>query len=169
MARRGYNAQQIQRQQANSIRRQESSPTTVNSSENSVEYNNATVSGVPSEVRGLDKLIEYGTKYGGWIAFTVTIAGAIGAFLNFQSDLKRAESDIKSAKTLADKNSSKLVDLDKIYAEINKDVTYMQGDISSIETSIEKSNDKLEQVTLKQLKLEYSAKKEIKNKQGNQG
>jgi hypothetical protein len=169
MAGRGYSARQRQRQQANDIRRQDSSPTTSNSSDNNVEYNESSVSVVPSEPRGLDKLIDFCTTYAGWIAFMVTIAGAVGTFLNFQSDLKRAENDIKSTKELADKNSDKLVSLDKVYSEINKDVTYIQEDISSIEKAIEKSNTKLEEVTLKQVKLEYTSgnvKKSSKKDQG---
>lgn len=157
MAGRGYSARQIQRQQENAVRRQESSPTTSNSAGNNAEYNESTVSLVPSEPKGLDKLIEFCTTYAGWIAFMVTFAGAVGAFLNFQSDLNRAEDDIKNAKSVTDKNSDKLVSLDKVYAEMNKDVTYMQEDISSIEKAIEKSNSKLEKVTLKQVKFEFSS------------
>jgi hypothetical protein len=169
MAGRGYNPRQIQRQQANAIRRQDSSPTTGNSSGQHVEYNESTVSPVPSEQRSLDKVIDFCGKYLGWIAFMVTIASAMGTFLNFQSDLKRAEEDIKDVKQIADKNSGKLTNLDKAYAEINKDVNYMQEDISSIVTEIEKSNDKLEEITIKQVKIEYKSDKAKKIKRKGEG
>ena len=58
MAGRKYNSQQIQRQLANSIRNQESSPTINHSQKENIEYNESVVSAVPSEARGLDKLID---------------------------------------------------------------------------------------------------------------
>ena len=167
MASRRYNPQQIQRQQANSIRRQESSPTVENLSQNEVSYNVADVSSVPSEPQVFEKLMNFFTHYGGWVAFTGTLAVAVGAFLTFQSDLKRAEADIKSTNVLVGKNSDKLVNMDKLYVEAHKDINYMQADISEIEKSMEKSEQKLEQVTLNQLKFQYTNTKDTANKKIN--
>jgi len=164
MADRGYNPQQIQQQQANSIRRQESSPTIENSTQNEERYNEAAISSVPSEPQAFEKIVNFCSQYANWIAWTITLASAIGAFLNFQSDLKRAESDIKSNKVLVDKNTDKLINLDKVYTASNKDISHIQNDISNIEKTIEKSNEKLDQVSIKQFKLEYASRKNTANK-----
>jgi septal ring factor EnvC (AmiA/AmiB activator) len=162
-----YSQGQINKQMANAVKKQESVPTRGNGGRKEVEYNQVDSPSVPSEPQAFEKFLNFCSQYASWIAWTITLATAMGAFLNFQSDLKRAESDIKNNQQLIDKNSAKNVVLDKILVEQKKDISYIKTEVSDVEISLDKVSNKINSLSERQLALEYGVKSAA-NKQINQ-
>lgn len=158
MASRGYSQKQTEKQMANAVKKQNSVPTNGSQKKSEDVYNEVNASAVPSEPQAFEKFINACTQYGSWIAWTITLAGAIGAFLNFQSDLKRAESDIKSNQTNIEKNTDKSVDLDKLYIQNRQDLKYMSNNLSDLKQTVIKIDTKLDLVSDRQLNVEFKVK-----------
>jgi hypothetical protein len=158
MANRRYSQKQTEKQMANAVKKQNSIPTNGSQKKNEDVYNEVDASSVPSEPQAFEKFINACTQYGSWIAWTITLAGAIGAFLNFQSDLKRAESDIKGNQTNIEKNTDKSVELDKFYIKNSQNLKYMSNNLSDLKQTVVKIDNKLDLVSDRQLNVEFKVK-----------
>lgn len=161
---RGYSKRNYQNQRANVVKASGSEPTgsSDNVARKQEQYSDVSHSAVPEEKNGFEKFIEFCTSYGTWISFTVLLATAIGTFLNFQSDLKRAESDIKDNKESIDKNTALLNEQGKEHVSLSKDIGHLESDISDLENDVHRAESSLKSIEMKQVVI--SKKKEAANR-----